>query len=246
MVSSVAMLASRHMMEPGTPEPSLPAAQPPPLPPRLEIEEVSKSKLKWVLELHPDHFTLQSEFEPRPLVFTRGELWEKVEPMLAVKLLAVKKPRAITFRLPPEAFATFSQWLGPLTSADLRRVLNRRYAWVLPIAALLAVTSLPMLGDPEHGVDPVPFDPLGLALGVLLGGIWVCARWRPMRIIFLVDAIWFTFAAARIIYLTFGVWHTWRLVFSVWLLILAGLGVRWFLRFGKSMREERRAVESLA
>jgi len=56
-----------------TPEPPAPAAQPPPLPPRLEVEEVSQGKRKWILELHPDHFALHSEFEPRPWVFMRKE-----------------------------------------------------------------------------------------------------------------------------------------------------------------------------
>src|SRR5262245_10127134 len=41
----------------------LATVQPPPLPPRLEIEEVSQTKRKWILELHPDHFALHSEFE---------------------------------------------------------------------------------------------------------------------------------------------------------------------------------------
>ncbi len=179
------------------PEPPAPAVQPPPLPPRLEIEEVSQTKRKWILELHPDHIALHSEFEPRPWVFTRGELWDKLELMAPIKVLAVRKPRAINFKLSPEALAAFKQ-------------------------------------------KPVPVDPLGIALGLLLGGIWVWARYRPMRIIFLVDAVWFAFVAARNILNVLGGSNKWWLLFSAWLVLLAYWGVKWFVHFGPMKEAENR------
>ena len=225
---------------PELPEPPAPAAQPPPLPPRIKIEEVSQTKRKWILELHPDHIALHSEFEPRPWVFTRAEMWDKVELLAPIKVLAVRKPRAINFKLSPEALAAFKRWLGPLTSADLRKVLKKRYSWVLPIAFIIAITSLPMSGDPAQGIKPVPVDPLGLALGVLLGGIWVWARYRPMRIIFLVDAVWFAFVAGRNILNVLGGSNKWWLLFSAWLLLLAFWGVKWFAHFGPMREPENR------
>ena len=82
------------MTEPETPDPPAPAFQPPPLPPRLEIEEVSQTERKWILELHPDHIALHSEFEPRPWVFTRGELWDKCPWRLEQVVAAVQRVAA--------------------------------------------------------------------------------------------------------------------------------------------------------
>jgi hypothetical protein len=55
-----------------------------------------------------------------------------------------------------------------------------------------------MAGNPAMGVEAVPFDPLGLGLGLALVIAWGCAKWRPHSALFLVDSIWFLVMAGHL------------------------------------------------
>lgn len=214
------------------PESLSPEAAPPPLPPRLEVAEVNQAKRKWVLELHPDHFALHNDFDPQPLIYTRAELWDKADTLDGVRVLAIKKPRALGLQFTKEAFATFQQWLGPPAAARLRSVFKRRFGWGLPVAVIIGVSSLPMKGNPEKGITDVPFDPygMGLAVGLVALSLWV--KYRPTRVLFLFDALWFVLAGGRIFLniVTRDQGWGWG-IFGVLLLLMAVSGLRWFKRF---------------
>jgi len=220
--------------EPPPPTPAAPtsSAAPPALPPRLELLEVNQNKRKWSLDLHPDHLALHSEFDPQPLIYTRAELWDKADVMEDMRLLALKKPRVIGLQFTPEGLQTFRAWMKPSEAARLRVVLKRRYSFALLLAMLIGFSSLPIRGDAADGTRDVSWDPVGLALAISLGAVWLWAKFRPMRVIFLVDAVWFTLAAARnFINIAQNDRHwAWGL-FGLILLWIAARGVMWFRRF---------------
>jgi len=109
--------------------------------------------------------------------------------------------------------------------------LRRRYAWVLPVAILWIIGSLPLKGDSEAGVGPVPFDLFGLVLGLILVVSWTLAKWRPHSALFLVDSLWF---AAMGVYLVLDVINGrskgWLLLVAL-LFWLVATGLKHFARF---------------
>jgi hypothetical protein len=200
------------------------AVQPPPLPPRIEIEEVSQTKRKWILELHPDHFALHSEFEPRPWVFTRDEMWDKVELMPAMGLLTVKAPRGVGFKLGLEGLAAFKQWLGPPTAESLRGVLKKRFSSVWVSALIIVGMSMP---SPRF-----PLNPIFLALGLLLAGAWAWGMWRPARIHFLLYGAWYLASGGYLILQTVNGRSKFLLALAILWLLMAWRAFKWFAWFG--------------
>ena len=214
------------------PGPPAPAAQPPPLPPRIEIEEVSQTKRKWILELHPDHIALHSEFEPRPWVFTRAEMWDKVELMTGMGLLTVKAPRGVGFKLGREGLAAFKQWLGPPTAGSVRAVLKKKFsaAWV----SALIITGM-AVPTPRFALDPVC-----LALGLLLGGIWMWATLRPARLHFLLYGAWSLIAGGYLLLQIVNGRSKFLLALTLLWLLMAWRGFKWFVWFGLTKADDNR------
>jgi hypothetical protein len=103
--------------------------------------------------------------------------------MLVVKLGKQK----VFFRLSPEAFAGFRAWVGPPTPEDLKLGLKRRLSWVMPLGVLFVLTSLP--------IGNLPLNPVSLGLGLALVVTGTLAKLWPHRIMFALDALWFSFLA---------------------------------------------------
>ena len=226
------------MTEPGTPESPAPAAQPPPLPRRLEIEEVSQTKRKWFLELHPDHFALHSEFEPRPWVFTRAEMWDKVALIPGMGLLTVRAPRGVGFKLGREGLAAFKQWLGPPTPESLRAVLKKRFSDVWISALLLIGISVPTL---RSGLDSV-----GLALGLLLCLVWIWGMSRPARIHFLLYGAWYLVSGGYLLLQVVNGRSKFLLGLTLLWFLMAWRGFRWFIWFSAVKTEDTQLQKSPA
>lgn len=226
------------MTEPGSPELPEPVAQPPPLPPRIDIEEVSQTKRKWILELHPDHFALHSEFEPRPWIFTRADIWDKVEFMPTVGLLSLKAPRSVAFKLGREGLDAFKRWLGPPTLDSLKSVLKKRFSAVW-VSALIVVG----VGMPSAGYD---LDPICIALGLLLGGVCAWGMLRPARIHFLLYGTWYLLAGGYLLYQVINGRSKFMLLLAALWLLMAWRGFKWFAWFRGAKADANRLQESPA
>src|SRR5262249_25550068 len=140
----------------------------------------------------PDNFQLET-LDGELHEVGRAELRERVQrmegglgvPRMLVVTLGKKQE---FFKLSPEVFAAFVEWMGPPTLEDLKRSLKRRLSWVIPLGALIVLTSLPIgqaIGNPVS---------LGLGLTLILTG--TLAKVWPHRILFALDSLWFSFLSA--------------------------------------------------
>jgi len=195
----------------------------------LTLKEMGKTPKEWSLTLHPAHLALAESPDERPYVIVRGQVMKSATLIEGMRAFAINEPRKLTFKLSREATTTLAEWIGkPVLAACY---LRRRYAWVLPVAILWILGSLPFPGDPSRNVDSLQFDPFGLVLGLVLVASWAFAKWRPHPALFLVDSLWF---AAMAVYLVLDVCKGrskgWLLLVAL-LLWLVVTGLRHFLRF---------------
>lgn len=148
----------------------------------------------------------------------------------SMNVLALTKPVKTNYKLTPDATATLADWIGKALLA--RFYLRRRYAWVLPVAVIWMLGSLPLPGDTSAGVKPIPFDVIGFTLSVTLIASWALAKWRPHPVLFLVDSLWFLLLSAHLLKDVFvdGRGKGWLIfvVFALWMVVN---GVKYFRRF---------------
>jgi hypothetical protein len=157
---------------------------------------MNNAKQKWTLALHPDHLSLAETPDTRPYVILREELMKSAMLIEGIRALALQKPIKATFKLEPEGVSALGDWIGKPVLALY--YLKRRYGWVLPVALLWVVGSIPIPGDPATGREPVPFDVVGLILGLALVAAWGWAKRRPHPALFLVDSLWFLAMAGHL------------------------------------------------
>jgi len=163
----------------------------------LPLKEMGKSSKEWSLTLHPAHLALAESDNERPYVILREEVMKTATLIEGVRAFVINKPQKLTFKLSPEAAAGLAAWIGkPVLAAYY---LKRRYGWVLPVAILWIVGSLPFKGDQDAGVDPIQFDLFGMILGSILVASWAFAKWRPHPALFLVDSLWFAAMGVHLI-----------------------------------------------
>lgn len=94
------------------------------------------------------------------------------------------------FRLPKEHFQQLLRWLGPPSKARLAAEIRRRTRALIPIAFLFVLTALPCPGEASGGANAVPLDIMGMTLGLGLILIFIIGRFKPHRLVFLLDALW--------------------------------------------------------
>ena len=196
----------------------------------LAIEQMSSPPRPWKLTLYPAHLTLEpASYDTPPFLVLREEMMKSASFIEGMRALALTKPFKVTFKLPKEAAQTLADWIGkPVLAAHY---LRRRYGWVLPVAVIWALGSMPYAGDPAAGVEAVPFDPIALVLGLALVAAWACAKWRPHPALFLVDSIWFLVMAAHLgMEVAQGRSKGW-LVLVALLAWMAVIGFKHFVRF---------------
>ena len=196
----------------------------------LSIEQMSSPPRPWKLSLYPAHLTLEpANYETPPFLVVREEVMKSATFMEGMRALGLTKPFKVTFKLPPEAAATLAEWIGKPVLGSF--YLRRRYAWVLPVAVLWVLGSLPMAGDSASGAQAVAFDPVGLGLGVALVIAWAFAKWRPHPTLFLVDSIWFLVMAGQLgLEVSRGRGRGWLIMVAL-LLWMAVTGFKHFVRF---------------
>jgi len=185
----------------------------------LELPSVSKKDGLWSMGLGPESLILSPCTGGDPLEIQRTEIDDRaaIIPMWGGQgVLQVKCPKTkLKLKLDASARQRLETWLGPPTEERLRTALRSRFAYCLPIAIVIVLTSLPMPADPLSGLPAVPFGYFGALLGMSLAGLWMLARYRPMKELFLLDVLWFVLLAVR---------FTWNVVDSMtspfWLLFL--------------------------
>jgi len=197
--------------------------------PVLPLTEVGKPVGEWTLTLHADHLELKKASEPQPVGVLREEVMKSAVLIEGIRVFALSKPLKASFQLTAEACRTIAEWIGLPVLASV--YLRRRYGWVLPVAVLWMLGSLPLPGDPESDIKPVAFDPIGFALGATLVLSWVFAKWRPHAVLFLVDSIWFAIMAGHLVLSVVNGWSKAWLLLVAPLLWMAVTGLKHFYRF---------------
>lgn len=208
----------------------IPAEQPHAIAPTvLPLTEMGKTNKEWSLTLYPAHLALAEPSTDRPYVIIRDQVMKSATLMEGVNALVVEQPRKVTLKLKPEGTVALADWIGkPVLAAHY---LRRRYGWVLPVAVLWMLGSLPLPGDQAAGVEAMRFDPVGFGLGLTLVVSWAFAKWRPHPALFLVDSLWFVAMAVHLIVgVVNGRSQGW-LVLVVLLLWMVVTGLKHFARF---------------
>ena len=174
--------------------PELPVEPPPPA--VFPMTEMNSAKRTWNLTLHPRHIALSDPNGVQAYTIPHEEMMTSATVIEGMSALALTKPVKLTFKLPRETLAALVGWIGRPTLA--RSYLKRRYAWVLPVAVLWVLGSLPIPGDPATGQEGHAIDPVGIGLGVALVFAWAWAKWRPHPALFLFDSLWFLVMAGHL------------------------------------------------
>ncbi|MFN7141524.1 MAG: hypothetical protein ACK4UN_19525 [Limisphaerales bacterium] len=194
----------------------------------LPLTEIGKPE-KWLLTLHPTHLALAEPGQGQPYIILRDQVMRTATLVERMGAFVLQKPRKVTFNLTSEGTATLADWIGkPIMAAVY---LKRRYGWILPIAVLWVLGSLPIKGNPDAGVEGVPFDPIGLILGLTLIVSWALAKWRPHPALFLVDSLWFLAMAGHLVVgVVNGRSKLWLILVAllVWMMVT---GLKHFIRF---------------
>lgn len=191
----------------------------------LPLTEIGKPGA-WTLTLHPSHLALADSPGAQPYILLREAMMKTAVLMMGMRTFAVTEPRKLTFKLSQEATEALAEWIGkPVIAATY---LKQRYTFVLPIAAIWILGSLPLAGGSSN---QLPFDPISFSLGVTLVVMWAFAKWRPHPLLFLVDSLWFLVLAVSLVTdVVRGGSKGW-LVLVMILLWLALSGAKHFLRF---------------
>ena len=196
----------------------------------LALAEVGKPGKQWTLELHPGHLGLVEVPGTPPYVILREAVMKGAMLIESMNVFVPGKPIKASFKLAPDATATLAEWIGK--PALVLFYLKRRYAWVLPVALIWLVGSLPIAGNPASGAKAVPFDVFGFTLASILIGSWALAKWRPHPVLFLVDSLWFLLLSESLLkdVLMDGRSKGWLIgvVFAGWLIFN---GVKHYRRF---------------
>jgi hypothetical protein len=195
----------------------------------LPLKELSSRGKEWTLTLHAEHLALADSAEGRPFVILRDQMMKTAVLAEPVGALVLTQPLKLTFKLPAETAAALAEWIGKPALA--RHHLKQRYGLMLPVAALCMLGSLPLSGNPAAGVQPIPFNPLSLTLGILLAVSWAFAKWHPRPLLFLTDSIWFTATAAQLIASVVNGRSKGLLVLLPFLLWMVVRGIQHFRRF---------------
>lgn len=196
----------------------------------LPLTELGKPPGSWTLTLHPAHLALAEAAEAHPYVILREQVMKTANLIEGMRAFVVEKPRKLTFKLTPEGTKALAEWIGiPLLAAHY---LKRRYSWVLPVAAIWMMGSLP-LGVETPGGQAVPFDPVGFGLGLTLVVAWIFAKWRPHPVLFLVDSVWFLVMGGHLVMSVVNGRSKGWLVLVALLVWMAVNGFRHFIRFRK-------------
>jgi len=165
------------------------------------IAEMSTKKRAYTLTLLADQVQFTDRETGQVEQIWRHQARERIEvhdSLVMRRTIVAKIPKRVTFKLEPETFAALESWLGVRTRAGLEFELERRMRFMIPIGLLFILGALPLAGVPAVGAVGDSLDPRGLALGMGLLVLAGLAKWKPHRLLFLLDGLWFLALAADV------------------------------------------------
>lgn len=195
------------------------------------VSEVGKPYQVWKLVFSADELRADPS-DGRPSVHVQRSDAEKtlsIFETLPAPILILKRPRRVALQLDETALRSVIEWLG--NSLHLRIALRNRIMWTIPIGLLFLITSVPLPGDPEAGVEAVPFNAFSAVMGAALIAQGVLSRVFPHRVYLLLNAIWFAALAGDTVRSVITGWSPLWLVVVALQIFLAFTGVRQYRRF---------------
>src|SRR5512136_1622281 len=79
----------------------------------FDIEELGKKDRRWRLELRPSDLALFEGEDPRPYILLREQFQQEGAIFSeGMRVLGLKKPKKVTFKLTREATAAMADWMG--------------------------------------------------------------------------------------------------------------------------------------
>ncbi|HPS58451.1 MAG TPA: hypothetical protein PK514_10125 [Spirochaetota bacterium] len=152
---------------------------------------------KYCITLEPDGMLVADSVSGDTIKLPRGDrpaLYKMTRlPFLPV-MLTINRDKKLVFRLTYEQVESITRWHGPLCTLDLAQLQKERYKWLLPIAIVLMVVSLPVLTDSAALVHNTISGYMNLGLGIFLLVIYILSSVSLTRIVFLLDFLWFIIA----------------------------------------------------
>lgn len=195
----------------------------------IPLKENGKQTGQWTFTLFPSHIALADAPGAQPYIILRDEAVKPGFFHEGLRLVEVKKPRKILFRMTAGGADAFADWIGkPLLAA---RYLKQRYAWISMFAILWALSCFGSLIPPATGKAAPSLDITYFLLGVFLFASTAFAKWRPHPILFLVDALWFLSVAVNLAITVVYGRSKWWLIAVILLVWVAIKGFRHFGRF---------------
>ena len=176
----------------------------------------------WKVTLEADALTLAAVDGPpsESIQILRADAEEKIalqEWLFFRHLVITIQKERVDVELERSQVALLKEWLGPPTIRGLKVALKKRLNWCLPIGILLVFSSLPLPGDPEAGLEAVPFDAVSAFLGASLIAITILTRIWFRRILFLLDGVWLSLLALNV---TVGIFRGDSLWWAIWVIAL--------------------------
>lgn len=198
-------------------------------PRELTVAGLSRPAQPWMLRLFAQGLRLTPQREgERAIHLLRSELATHVDLVnfgVTRRTLVVRKPKRL-FKLDPAAWAQLTAWIG--RDARLRIALRQRLGFGVPVGIFMLITSLPLPGNAEAGIEGVSFNPLFATLGVFLIAGAILARRRPHPALFLLDSTWFAVLAGTLVWRVIHGGSPLWLILAVLQLLLVWSGVGLF------------------
>lgn len=170
----------------------------------MQVRAVGGRRGIWKIRLLDDGLEAVRVDAPESYVLGRNEVRKSIQlkrsPLGGTEILFLKfGQRVVAFTPNSGQLSAIREWMGAPTRDQLLAAIHRTFRWTLPLGILIVLTSLPLSGDTDSGVAPLPADITGIVLGSVLvvqnlvGKVW------PSREIFLLDSLWFAIAGAELI-----------------------------------------------
>jgi hypothetical protein len=195
----------------------------------LQLTEVNTAKKPWTLTLYPEHLALSDSADGQPYIILRPQLLRSASLAAGVQIIALRAPIKMTFRLSKEGATALADWIGKPVLASY--YLKQRYSWLLPLAILILIGSLPLPADSAHGTRAIPFNLISFGLGIGLAIAWAFSKWRPHPILFLVDSVWLIIFCGQLVFRVMNGENKIALIFLPLLLWMALKGFNHFSQF---------------
>lgn len=184
----------------------------------LEVDDPTMSKRRWRLAFTADELVVQAADGSATWTVRRAEAAKRMRLLQlgGQHILHVRERGARAIGIDRSTSEALWAWRGAVDARDLREEVGSGFWLRLVVGVLLALSSLPMAGDAAAGIEALPADPVGQALGFGLAALAIGGRFFPHPALLALDAVWCLALLADIVA---GMLHGQ----SAWFLLLAPL-----------------------